>query len=40
MRDVMLPAMNAVRAQADLLETMVDDDLWPLPKYGELLSLD
>jgi glutamine synthetase len=40
MRDLVKPAMNAVRAQADLLETLVDDDLWPLPKYGELLSLD
>jgi glutamine synthetase len=40
MRDQVKPAMVAVRAQADLLETLVDDDLWPLPKYGELLSLD
>ncbi len=40
MRDEVLPAMNAVREQADQLETLVDDDLWPLPKYGELLSLD
>ena len=32
--------MAAVRAQADLLETLVDDDLWPLPKYRELLFLD
>ena len=40
MRDQVKPAMAAVRAQADLLETLVDDDLWPLPKYGELLSLD
>ena len=40
MRDEVLPAMNAVREQADRLEGLVDDDLWPLPKYGELLSLD
>ncbi len=38
-RDLVLPAMNKVREQADLLETLVDDDLWPLPKYRELLFL-
>jgi len=31
--------MNALREQADLLETVVDDALWPLPKYRELLFL-
>ncbi len=31
------PAMSAVRAEADLLERLVDDDLWPLPKYREML---
>ena len=39
-RDEVVPAMAAVRAHADGLEVLVDDDLWPLPKYGELLSLD
>ena len=39
-RDVVSPAMAAVRTHADALERCVDDDLWPLPKYGELLSLD
>ncbi len=31
------PAMAAVRAAADALELLVGDDLWPLPKYRELL---
>ncbi len=32
-----IPAMNAVRAAADELETIVDADLWPLPSYAEML---
>jgi glutamine synthetase len=32
-----LPAQNRVRSVADELETVVADDLWPLPKYRELL---
>ena len=35
--DEVIPAQNAVRAAADELETLVADDLWPLPKYRELL---
>ena len=35
--DVVIPAQNALRAVADELETVVADDLWPLPKYRELL---
>jgi glutamine synthetase len=35
--DKVVPAMDAVRAAADELETLVADDLWPLPKYRELL---
>jgi glutamine synthetase len=38
-RDQVIPAMNAVREQADLLETLVADELWPLPKYREILFL-
>ncbi len=34
---VSIDAMNAVRRAADKLEVEVDDDLWPLPKYSELL---
>ncbi|MBL8857982.1 MAG: glutamine synthetase III [Planctomycetes bacterium] len=36
-RDILIPVMNRVREQADLLEQIVDDDLWPLPKYREIL---
>jgi len=32
-----IPAQNAVREVADRLEALVADDLWPLPKYRELL---
>ena len=37
MRDKVLPAMDAVREVADSLEGIVADDLWPLPKYQEML---
>jgi glutamine synthetase len=36
-RDVIVPAMNAVRTAADQLELLVADDLWPLPTYQEML---
>jgi glutamine synthetase len=39
MRDVVLPAMTRVRGVADRLERMVADDLWPLPKYSEMLFI-
>jgi glutamine synthetase len=35
--DVVIPAQNALREVADELETLVSDELWPLPKYRELL---
>lgn len=35
----LLPAMQAVRAAADALETVVADDLWPLPTYQEMLYI-
>jgi glutamine synthetase len=37
MRDTTIPAMESVRAAADTLEKVVADDLWPLPKYSEIL---
>jgi len=37
MRDTTIPAMSAVRDAADTLEKVVADDLWPLPKYSEIL---
>ncbi len=39
MRDTVLPAMNAVREIADKLEREVANDLWPLPKYHEILFI-
>ncbi len=38
-RDTLLPAMLAVRAAADRLETVVADDLWPLPTYQEMMFI-
>ena len=32
-----IPAQARLREIADELETVVADDLWPLPKYRELL---
>jgi len=37
--DTLLPAMLAVRAAADELESLVADDLWPLPTYQEMLFI-
>ena len=34
-----IPAMTAVRTIADKLERIVPDDLWPLPKYSEILFI-
>jgi glutamine synthetase len=39
MRDTVLPAMDRVRDVADRLEKVVADDLWPLPKYEEMLFI-
>lgn len=36
---VVLPAMNTVRLFADQLETLVPEDLWPLPSYMEMLFI-
>jgi glutamine synthetase len=38
-RDTIIPAMSAVREGADALERLVADDLWPLPKYSEILFI-
>jgi glutamine synthetase len=37
MRDRILPAMAAVREIVDRLEKVIPDDLWPLPRYREML---
>ena len=39
LRDQVVPAMTAVREAADKLETLVADDLWPLPTYQEMLFI-
>lgn len=38
-RDTVLPKMVDLRALGDKLETMVADDLWPLPTYREMLFI-
>jgi glutamine synthetase len=38
-RDEVIPAMSLVRETADKLETIVADDLWPLPTYREMLFI-
>jgi glutamine synthetase len=38
-RDAVIPAMGDVRDVADRLEKVVADDLWPLPKYSEMLFI-
>ncbi|HPU38148.1 MAG TPA: glutamine synthetase III [Microthrixaceae bacterium] len=35
----LVPAMAAVRAAVDELETIVADDLWPLPTYQEMMFI-
>ena len=39
MRDSVIPEMEDVRDVADRLEKLVADDLWPLPKYSEMLFI-
>src|SRR5581483_23404 len=38
-KEAVIPAMLAVRKAADHLETMVSDDIWPLPTYREMLFI-
>jgi len=38
-QSAVIDAMNGVRAVADKLEKVVPDDLWPLPKYSEVLFI-
>ncbi len=38
-RNEVLPAMEQVRDAADFLERLVDDSLWPLPKYREMMFI-
>jgi glutamine synthetase len=34
-----VPYLSKIRYACDKLELLVDDELWPLPKYRELLFL-
>ncbi len=38
-QEKVIPAMTNVRQVADELETLVDDSLWPLPKFREMLYI-
>jgi glutamine synthetase len=38
-RDKQIAAMDRVRETADKMERVVADDLWPLPKYEEMLFI-
>ncbi|MBV8385766.1 MAG: glutamine synthetase III [Acidimicrobiia bacterium] len=38
-QDKLLPAMTSTRIAADQLESLVADDLWPLPTYQEMLFI-
>ncbi len=37
--DKIAPLMDKVRKHVDSLEMMVDDEMWPLPKYREMLFI-
>ena len=37
--DTVCPKMEAIRTEADHLELIVEDGLWTLPKYRELLFI-
>lgn len=37
--DTVIPCMETIRYHIDKLELMVDNEMWPLPKYRELLFI-
>ena len=37
--DTVVPSMETIRRHIDKLELMVDNEIWPLPKYRELLFI-
>ena len=37
--DTVCPKMDDIRSEADKLEMIVEDGLWTLPKYRELLFI-
>lgn len=36
-KDVVMPAMTALRTPVDKLEMLVDKEAWPMPSYGDLI---
>ncbi len=38
-KDTVLPYFEEIRRHVDKLEMLVDDEIWPLPKYRELLFM-
>ena len=36
-RDVVVTAMEELRAPVDKLEMLVDKEAWPMPSYGDLI---
>lgn len=37
--DKVMPIMEKIRAELDTLEMIIDDQMWPMPKYRELLFI-
>ena len=37
--DTVVPFLDSIRSHIDELELMVDNQMWPLPKYRELLFI-
>ena len=37
--DTICPLMLEIREHGDALEALVGDELWPLPKYAEMLNI-
>ena len=38
--DAVRPCLDVIRSHIDALERIVDDQLWPLPKYRELMAIN
>ncbi|MBL0691536.1 MAG: glutamine synthetase III [SAR324 cluster bacterium] len=38
-KDDIIPKMNGLRDIVDVMELIIDDSLWPMPKYREILSI-
>ena len=36
-RDIVIPAMAALRRTSDVLEPVISADYWPLPTYADML---